>query len=249
MSDSNLATLDDVLVRVQRGDLDAVATHLDAVGRAPVPTRKAKQRSAATEVTDAHVETVSGAVEALGESPVPDPERPLQPAEVDTLAGELIAVRDAQDVLKGRHDTLREYGITAIRAQMKSDGIEDYETQSGEIVSEFYDQRLTLSIAGGKPTVNWDRLHEVVDESIWHQVTDLVVESKTVYKDFNEKTGEFYARPKIIDQEKTEYRQINEDRLKRAIDDGTITLEQIEQIVERTPMQERFSVKPVKKEE
>ena len=137
------------------------------------------------------------------------------PAQVDLLASELIAVRDAKDLIEGREIALKDYASSIINHRIAMDG-EDPTEKSGFLVSPENGIKLSKEVSGGKLNVDVNVLKTVLDEVQFKSVTNKISTYKTVE----------YADGSVEITNETTY-EINEEELEKQLSLGTVGMEQI----------------------
>jgi len=175
------------------------------------PTRtEIRERSA----TDADAGVFLDLVEVLGTTDISEPHL-LGATEVDFLATELIAVRNAKDVIEGRESALKKYATESIDIKISMQG-EDPAGASGFLVSAENGVKLSKEVTGGKLTVDVELLKEILSFEEFSSVTNhITVERMTVYPDGK------------ISKELEDFYELNEDALEKQLKLGNLGMEQI----------------------
>ena len=137
------------------------------------------------------------------------------PAQVDLLASELIAVRDAKDLIEGRETALKDYASSIINYRIAMEG-ENPDEKSGFLVSPENGIKLSKEVSGGKLNVDVNVLKTVLDEVQFKSVTNKISTYKTVE----------YADGSVEITNETTY-EINEEELEKQLSLGTVGMEQI----------------------
>ena len=140
---------------------------------------------------------------------------PLSPDEIDQLATELVAVRNAKDIVEGREAALKSYATKVIDLKIGMMG-EDPLANSGYLVSPENGIKLSKEVSGGKLTVDVDLLEQILDEERFHSVTNLIHNYRTVT----------YPDGKTV-EETTVSRELNEEALEKQLKLGNIGMEEI----------------------
>jgi len=140
---------------------------------------------------------------------------PLAPEEIDVLATELVAVRNAKDIVEGREAALKKYATDLINLKIEMNG-EDPISSSGYLVSPENGVKLSKEVSGGKLTVDVDVLETILDEEQFHSVTNLIHNYRTIT----------YPDGKTV-EETTVTRELNEEALEKQLKLGNIGMEQI----------------------
>lgn len=175
------------------------------------PTRtEIRERSA----TDADAGVFLDLVEVLGTTDISESHL-LGAAEVDFLATELIAVRNAKDVIEGRESALKKYATESIDIKISMQG-EDPAGASGFLVSAENGVKLSKEVTGGKLTVDVELLKEILSfEEFSSVINHITVERMTVYPDGK------------ISKELEDFYELNEDALEKQLKLGNLGMEQI----------------------
>ena len=175
------------------------------------PTRtEIRERSATNADTGVFLELV----EILGVTDIVEPHL-LSSVEVDILASELIAVRNAKDVIEGRESALKKYATESIDIKISMQG-EDPVNSSGFLVSNENSVRLSKEVTGGKLNIDIDLLKTILDVEQFASVTNEIGLNKTV-KYPGGKTETTYS---------LEY-ELNEEALEKELKLGNLGMEQI----------------------
>jgi hypothetical protein len=140
---------------------------------------------------------------------------PLSPARIDNLALELIAVRNAKDIVEGREAAIKAYATEIINLKIEMNG-EDPSSSSGYLVSPDNGVKLSKEVTGGKLTVDIDLLEKVLDPDQFHLIVNLVETQVTT------------TRPdgsKLVEESKVY--ELNEEALEKELKLGNIGMEQV----------------------
>jgi hypothetical protein len=131
------------------------------------------------------------------------------------LATELIAVRNAKDVVEGRESALKAYATEVINMRIATTG-KDFATESGYLVSPDNGVKLSKEVSGGKLSVDIDLLKEVLDDDQFASIVNIVETNRvTTYPD-----------GRIVKDSTTEY-ELNEEELEKQLKLGNIGMEQV----------------------
>ena len=181
-------------------------------------TRAGTRRTSAEDVNLVNVEETFGTLsEVIGTTNISSPDAGISPAEIDTLATELIAVRSAKDIVEGRESALKAYATEVINLRIASTG-KDFSTESGYLVASETGVKLSKEVSGGKLNVDIDLLKKKLDQDQFASVTNEIGINKTV-KYPNGKTETTYS---------LEY-ELNEEALEKELKLGNVGMEQIVQ--------------------
>lgn len=180
------------------------------------PTRAEKRRSSAENVNATDIDGVfSNLFEVIGQTDISSPDPDIEPSHIDMLAAELLAVRDAKDLVEGRESALKAYATEVINMRIVTMGEEPPAT-SGYLVSPENGVKLSKEVSGGKLTVDIKRLEEVLEADQFRSVVNHVVIMKTI---------------NFADGSHTEttdaYYELNEEALEKELRLGNIGMEQI----------------------
>jgi len=182
---------------------------------AKISNRSANRKLSATDVNLADIDGVmQKAYELIGATMTVNTVN-VSPAEIDLLAEELLAVRDAKDLIEGRESALKEYATEIINKRISMDG-DDPAQKSGFLVSPENGIKISKEVTGGKLNIDMDILKDVLDESQFKSVTNKITTYKTTeYPDGTVEidTGTIY--------------EMNEDSLQSQLSKGNIGMEQI----------------------
>jgi hypothetical protein len=182
---------------------------------AKISNRSANRKLSATDVNLADIDGVmQKAYELIGATMTVNTVN-VSPAEIDLLAEELLAVRDAKDLIEGRESALKEYATEIINKRISMDG-DDPAQKSGFLVSPENGIKISKEVTGGKLNIEMDILKDVLDESQFKSVTNKITTYKTTeYPDGTVEidTGTIY--------------EMNEDSLQSQLSKGNIGMEQI----------------------
>jgi len=183
---------------------------------APAPTRAGTRKTSAEDVNLVNVEEVFGSLtEVIGTTNISAPDASITPAEIDMLATELIAVRNAKDVVEGRESALKAYATEVINMRIATTG-KDFATESGYLVSPDNGVKLSKEVSGGKLSVDIDLLKEVLDDDQFASIVNIVETNRvTTYPD-----------GRIVKDSTTEY-ELNEEELEKQLKLGNIGMEQV----------------------
>ena len=186
-------------------------------GESPkAPTRADKRRASEQNVNSAGLDTVFGTLfEVIGQTDIASPTPDIAPLQIDILAQELLAVRDAKDVVEGRESALKAYATEVINMRIAQTGQSAAEN-SGYLVSPENGIKLSKEVSGGKLTVDIDMLQNVLEEDQFHSVTNLIHNYRTIT----------YPDGKTV-EETTVTRELNEEALEKQLKLGNIGMEQI----------------------
>lgn len=181
-----------------------------------VTSRAENRRAGAANVLAANIDETFGLLfEKLGSTNIDNPSANISPFEVDTLASELIAVRNAKDIVDGRESALKAYATEVINKQIEFEGNDPTET-SGYLVSPENGIKLSKEVSGGKLNVDIDLLKKNLDEDQFNSIVNHVVIIKTIN----------YPGGKSV-EETDEYYELNEEALEKELKTGNIGMEQV----------------------
>lgn len=150
------------------------------------------------------------------------------PAQIDILASELLAVRDAKDVVDGREASLKRYATEIINNRIFASG-ENPDEKSGFLVSPDNGIKISKEVTGGKLEVNVELLRQNLSAEQFKSVTNKV----TIYKTIEYADG----TTEVVNE--TIY-ELNEDRLEDELANANIGMEQV--IKSATPGKVRTAV-------
>lgn len=180
------------------------------------PTRADNRRNSAIDVNLVNVDEVLGALtEVIGSTNITSPNPDISPFEIDGLTAELIAVRNAKDVVEGRESALKAYATEVINMRIATTG-KDFATESGYLVSPEHGVKLSKEVSGGKLNIDIDLLETILDKDQFDSIVN-VIETTTKTKT---------PDGKIKTEESTVY-ELNEACLEKQIKMGNIGMEQI----------------------
>jgi hypothetical protein len=178
-------------------------------------SRAENRRLSATDINVADVEGVINTMyEVIGSTDITNVAG-ATPAQIDVMAKELLAVRDAKDLIEGRESALKQYATEVINYRISASGENPAET-SGFLVSPENGIKLSKEVSGGKLNVDVALLKEVLDADQFKSVTNKV----TVYKTIEYPDG----TQSIVNEISYE---LNEEALESELSAGTIGMEQI----------------------
>lgn len=137
------------------------------------------------------------------------------PVHIDMMAEELVAVRNAKDLIEGRESALKAYATEIINYRISQTGDDPVE-KSGFLVSPENGIKISKEVSGGKLTVDIDLLKAVLDEDQFKSVTNTVTtHTTTEYADGS------------VEMNKTTKHELNEEALEKQLAIGTIGMEQV----------------------
>jgi len=202
-------------------------------GESPkVATRAETRRNSAIDVNLTNVDEVMGSLfEVLGSTNISAPSPNVTPLEVDTLSAELIAVRNAKDIVEGRESALKAYATEVINMRIAHEG-KDYTTESGYLVSPENGIKLSKEVSGGKLNIDIDLLRQKLDADQFASITNEIGINKTI-KYPNGKSETSYS---------LEY-ELNEEALEKELKLGNIGMEQIVQATTPGKVRSAFYVR------
>lgn len=179
-------------------------------------TRAGTRRTSAEDVNLVNVEEAFGTLsEVIGTTNISSPDAGISPAEIDTLATELIAVRSAKDIVEGRESALKAYATEVINMRIATTG-KDFAAESGYLVSPENGVKLSKEVSGGKLNVDIDLLKDVLDDDQFLSIVNIVETSRvTTYPD-----------GRTVKESTTEY-ELNEEELEKQLKLSNIGMEQI----------------------
>jgi hypothetical protein len=202
-------------------------------GESPkVATRAETRRNSAIDVNLTNVDEVMGSLfEVLGSTNISAPSPNVTPLEIDTLSAELIAVRNAKDIVEGRESALKAYATEVINMRIAHEG-KDYTTESGYLVSPENGIKLSKEVSGGKLNIDIDLLRQKLDADQFASITNEIGINKTI-KYPNGKSETSYS---------LEY-ELNEEALEKELKLGNIGMEQIVQATTPGKVRSAFYVR------
>lgn len=206
-------------------------------GTQPFPgTRSAKRAAwaAPRQLTDIERHQIVSLATQVGVSPLPDTPRDLEQAEVDTLILEARSLRDAEDVMTGRYDAIRTSVFNAINVRHNTE--DEPDLAPGELFSPETGGKFVREVRGGKPIITWEWLEGVVAPKVWDRISRKVVTTVTTYHG-----------KKVVATQANEQTVVDEDAVLAAIQDGTITLDEVAQVTSFTKKTAYFHVKDMTK--
>ena len=156
---------------------------------------------------------------------------PISPAEVDTLATELIAVRNAKDVVEGRESALKAYATEVINMRIATTG-KDFATESGYLVSPENGVKLSKEVSGGKLSVDVDLLKDVLEEDQFDSIVNIIETNRTTT----------YPDGRTVKETSLEY-ELNEEELEKQLKLGNIGMEQIVKATTPSKVRSAFYVR------
>jgi len=202
-------------------------------GESPkVATLAETRRNSAIDVNLTNVDEVMGSLfEVLGSTNISAPSPNVTPLEIDTLSAELIAVRNAKDIVEGRESALKAYATEVINMRIAHEG-KDYTTESGYLVSPENGIKLSKEVSGGKLNIDIDLLRQKLDADQFASITNEIGINKTI-KYPNGKSETSYS---------LEY-ELNEEALEKELKLGNIGMEQIVQATTPGKVRSAFYVR------
>jgi len=156
---------------------------------------------------------------------------PLNSAEIDMLAAELVAVRTAKDIVEGREAAIKKYATEVIDLKINMQG-DDPSATSGYLVSPENGVKLSKEVSGGKLTVDIHLLEKVLDEDQFRSVVNHVIIMKTVN----------YPNGKTVEETES-YFELNEEALEKELKLGNIGMEQVVQATTPGKVRSAFYVR------
>jgi hypothetical protein len=201
-------------------------------GESPkVPTRADNRRAGATGENLAEAQEALGILAEVLCSNDLSEVKPLTAMEIDNLAGELFAVRQAKDIVEGRESAIKAYATEVINLKIMMNG-EDPATTSGYLVSPEVGIKLSKEVSGGKLAVDIDLLENILEEDQFHSITNLISNYRTIT----------YPDGKTL-EETTVTRELNEEALEKQLKLGNIGMEQIVQATTPGKVRSAFYVR------
>ena len=188
-------------------------------GESPkVATRAEARRNSAIDVGLANIDEVMGSfLEEVGNTDISKPIADISPFHIDTLAAELLAVRNAKDVVEGRESALKAYATEVINLRIAETG-KDFFTESGYLVSPENGVKLSKEVSGGKLNIDIDLLRDKLDVDQFKLIVNVITIDR--YVQFPDGSKEI--------EHSTEY-ELNEEALEKQLKLGNIGMEQIVQ--------------------
>jgi hypothetical protein len=156
---------------------------------------------------------------------------PLNSAEVDLLAAELVAVRTAKDIVEGREAALKKYATEVIDLKINMQG-DDPTATSGYLVSPENGIKLSKEVSGGKLTVDIDLLEKVLDADQFRSVINVVETQVTTTRPDGSKSVDASVS-----------RVLNEEALEKELKLGNIGMEQVVQATTPGKVRSAFYVR------
>jgi len=193
-----------------------------------VPSRAENRRISAADINSADINGVLQRVyEVIG---VTDTNviHSVSSAQVDLLAEELLAVRDAKDLIEGRETALKTYATEVINQRIILDG-DNPEEKSGFLVSPENGIKISKEVSGGKLNVDMDLLKQNLDDDQFKSVTNKI----TTYRTIEYPDGTSEIQTEIL-------YEMNEEALQEELANGTVGMEQI--VKSATPGKTRTGV-------
>ena len=202
-------------------------------GESPkVATRAETRRNSAIDVNLTNIDEVMGSfLETCGNTDINNPTADITPLQIDTLAAELSAVRNAKDIIEGRESALKAYATEVINMRLAIEG-KDYTTESGYLVSPENGIKLSKEVSGGKLNIDIDLLRQKLDKDQFTSITNEIGINKTI-KYPNGKSETSYS---------LEY-ELNEEALEKELKLGNIGMEQIVQATTPGKVRSAFYVR------
>jgi len=152
---------------------------------------------------------------------------PLSDEEIDALADEVVSIRSVQDMLGGRESALRSYVFDVVNLNLS-----DPETESGYLVSPEMGVKLSKEVSGGKPSLDVEKLKEVLSPEEFKSITNKITIMQTV-----EYAGGGTGMKTTIEYE------VNEDALQDELVKGNIGVEQLLKATKTSPRKTAFYVR------
>lgn len=181
----------------------------------PVPSRAANRRISEENINLADIDGVLTSVYEIIGSTDTTIVFNATPAQIDLMAEELVAVRNAKDLIEGRESALKSYATEIINCRISQTGDKPAE-KSGFLVSPDNGIKISKEVSGGNLTVDVDLLKTILDEDQFKSVTNTVTTHTTVeYADGS------------VDMNKTIKHELNEEALEKQLALGTIGMEQV----------------------
>lgn len=222
------------LVKVQ-AFLDEVGVSVEELANYKTDTAESRSKrramfAQALDLSAEDLETLSTLLQVLQTTPIVEPALVTEEL-VDQLAHELLIIRSVQDMLGGRESALRNFVFNSVDFQLEMKGL-DPQSDSGSLTSLEYDVRLSKEVSGGKPSLDVDKLKEVLESSQFSAVTNLIEVSTLIY---------YPDGTKKLDN--TRSYEVNEDALQKELVNGNIGIEQLQQATKLSPRKTAFYVR------
>ena len=196
-------------------------------------SRAEVQRENSFSVSSESLESFNNCLDVLGTTDLSEV-RPLSVEEVDSLTNELLAVRAVKDITEGRETALKSYVTNVINLNLQYEG-KDATSESGYLLSQEFNVKLSKEVSGGKLTVDIDLLEKILDEDQFRAVVNHVVIMKTTN----------YPGGKTVEETEAHF-ELNEEALEKELKLGNIGMEQIVQATIPGKSRTAFYVRPIK---
>ena len=181
-----------------------------------VTSRSGNRRLSEMDVNATNIDGVfSNLFEVIGQTNLESPSPNIRPHEIDMLAAEIVAVRDAKDLVEGRESALKAYASEVINLRLTMNG-EDSVTTSGFLVSPENGVKLSKEVSLGKLTIDIDKLEKVLDTDQFNSITNLIHVYRTVT----------YPDGSTVEENKVS-RELNEEALEKQLLLSNVGMEQI----------------------
>ena len=222
------------LVKVQ-AFLDEVGVSVEELSNYKTDTVESRSKrramfAQALDLSPEDLETLSTLLQVLQTTPIVEPALVTEEL-VDQLTHELLIIRSVQDMLGGRESALRNFVFNTVDFQLEMKGL-DPQVDSGSLTSLEHDVRLSKEVSGGKPSLDVDKLKEVLESDQFTTVTNkLETLTKIVYPD-----GTFTETYNVI-------YEVNEDALQKELVKGNIGIEQLQEATKLSPRKTAFYVR------
>ena len=188
----------------------------DPTSQGTMPTRTEMRHLSAVDVNAVDIDGVfTTLLQSLGINNISAPSADITTYEIDQLAKEIVAIRNAKDTIDGRESALKAYATEVINRRIALTG-KDYMTESGYLVSPENGVKLSKEVSGGKLSVDITLLEENLDEDQFQSVTNLIHTYRTIT----------YPDGRTVENEMV-HRELNEEALEEQLKLGNIGMEQV----------------------
>lgn len=176
----------------------------------------------------------------IGLASFPDEPRGLTPSEIDLFVQEIVALREAQDILEGRHKAIRGAVFSAMTQDAIKTGLADPEHVSWDYISVDRAKKLSRTKTGGKASVDPDKLREVLPDELFHRIFVRVVTVASTTKS-RWREGEW-----VVDSEQAERSEgwdMDEEALLACLRSGELSLEDLSEAITVSKVGASFNVR------
>jgi len=208
-------------------DIERTADGAPAVGTRSGRVAQAAVPRALTEDERKHIQTLALQV---GATHLPSDVSDLQQYEIDNLMFEILRVRDLQDFTKGRHDAIKQAVYNAM--DVRNSDADDPSLTSAVLPSPEAGHKFVREVRGGKAIVDWLALEGVVDAAVWKRIERKV-----------ETTVKRYGPDGLLSEQTTIAKDVDYDEILRCINEGSITMEQVQAVSSLSPRVPYFHIR------